>query len=477
MKTDAHWKKIGQRPHHGICLPLSAIRSHKSCGIGEFLDLLPLIDWCQKIGLDCLQLLPLNDTGDDPSPYNPISSCAIDPIYLSLRDLKVPLDDRFQPLNNLPRLRRSEVKQLKLGWLFAFFKEKFSSFQKDPSYSSFLKDASWLFEYAKNRSSQDERGIDFHCFLQYLCFSQLKKVREFAESRSFFLVGDIPHLLSPYSIDVSAHPSFFQRDLAAGAPPDPYNAFGQNWGFPLFHWEAMKDDGYTWWKTRLRTIENFYHIYRLDHVVGFFRIWGIQPGKRAAEGSFYPPNRSLWEERGKEILEMMIDASSLLPIAEDLGTIPSEVYSTLRKLGICGTKVLRWQPGIPLNQYEPLSLTTVSTPDLEPLALFWQKYPEEASSLCQTKGWTYEQALSPNIARNILKDAHHTSSYFHINLLQEYLFLFPDLRWPNLEEERINVPGTVLATNWTYRFRPTLEEIVNHAALQSTILEITCSGC
>jgi 4-alpha-glucanotransferase len=478
-------RKIGKHPHHGFALPLFSLRTEKNCGVGEFLDLIPLIKWCRHLGLDCLQLLPLNDTGFDPSPYNPLSSCALDPIYLSLWPLGVNLD-AFEEFKGAPRLERSEVKKKKLEVLRSYFE---SAFSPSPEYRAFLSENPWLPEYSRFMALKNHFGlrswkewppgakadpteVDFHNFLQYLSFSQMKKVREAADENGLFLIGDLPLLVSPDSADVWAHKSLFHTELSAGAPPDLYNALGQNWGFPPFRWDAMEKDNYSWWKRRLSTFSHLYHIYRIDHVVGFFRIWTLKEGQKASEGTFLPSDPALWMPQGQKILEMMIGACPLLPIAEDLGTIPAGVYPILKKLGILGTKVIRWQGTTPYDAYEPLSMTTVSTADMEPLPLWWHLYPDEALSLCSFKHWKYDPTITREQEIAILYDAHHTSSLFHINLLQEYLFPFPDLSWPNLEESRINVPGTLLPTNWTYRFRPSLEELMNHRPLEDTIRKI-----
>jgi 4-alpha-glucanotransferase len=300
----------------------------------------------------------------------------------------------------------------------------------------------------------------------------MEKVRAFATSLSFFLMGDLPILLSPDSADVWKERSFFRLDLSAGAPPDLYNTFGQKWGFPLLNWDVVRKDHFSWWKRRLSVIEKCYHMYRIDHVVGFFRIWAIPEGKEPTDGYFIPTDASLWFKQGQEILEMMIDSSPLLPIAEDLGTIPEEVYPILKNLGICGIKVLRWQGGIAYSEYEPLSMTTVSTADMEPLSLWWEKYPNEAQDLCKFKNWDYEESLSQSRRMEILQDAHSTTSLFHINPLQEYLALFPELVWDNPLDERINIPGTLLPINWTYRLRPYLEELTQHTPLSEAIEKI-----
>lgn len=491
-RTASHWRRIGSGPHHGICLPLFSLRTEKSSGIGEFNDLLPLIDWCKSVGFNCLQLLPLNDTGDDPSPYNALTSCGLDPVYLSLADLP--------HAGALPHISPSSVKKQKLEWLYDYFKR---TFIPTPDYQTFCQEAPWLEEYAlfkackdtyrhadwrtwplKQQSLatcqvEDPHHLDFYRFLQFLSFRQLKEVKRYAEKQNVLLKGDIPILISPDSVDVWAHRSLFNLQLVAGAPPDYYSPRGQKWGFPLFQMDEMRRTQFAWWKQRLSVAEQFYHLYRIDHVVGFFRIWAIKHDESAIKGQFFPPDESLWEPRGREMLEILIEASSMLPLAEDLGTIPPIVYSTLRELGICGTKVMRWQRRwqgdrsfIPPDEYEPISLTTVSTPDSETLALWWKNSPDEAGLFAQSKHWTYAPLLTSSQRTEILRDSHHTASLFHINLLQEYLALFPSLVSPRLETERINVPGTSNSTNWTYRFRPSVEEISQHLPLREAIRKL-----
>lgn len=497
--TASHWKRIGVRPHHGICVPLFSLRSQKSCGVGDFSDLRLLIDWCQSIGFDCIQLLPLNDSGDDPSPYNALSSCALDPLYIDLGEFEI---DRsaFVPFNLLQRLPHAEIKHLKIALLRKYFARVFTSVKTSAAYQTFIQQNPWLTPYALFKACKDEYGgkhwedwpedkqslktciadptaIDFHSFLQYLAFQQMEKTKSYAEQKGILLKGDIPILLSPDSADVWAERSLFNMRYSAGAPPDYYNALGQKWGFPLFDWDAMRKRNYSWWRQRLQVAERLFHIYRIDHVVGFFRIWAIRGQDKPAKGCYIPEDPALWGPQGREILEMMIRSSTLLPMAEDLGSsIPEIVYQTLKDLGICGTKVMRWVKHdghiIPFSDYDPISLTTVSTPDSETLALWWKNLPQEASAWAAFKHWKYEPTLAVWQQKEMLYDAHHTPSLFHINLLQEYLALFPSLVSSNLEDERINIPGTLLPTNWTYRFKPTLEELMTHEALKKEIQDI-----
>ena len=337
-KTASHWSRIGIRPHHGICLPLFSLRTKKSCGIGDFGDLLPLIDWCKHVGFDCIQLLPLNDTAEDPSPYNALSSCALDPIYLNLRDLPQAQNlsqelARFVPFNDLARLPHFEVRHQKMQWLYRYFERTFPDVKNSSEYQAFLNQNLWLHAYSLFKACKDEYGgkhwrewpsekqslescsanpksIDLHCFLQFLAFRQMEKVRRYAEANGILIKGDIPILLSPDSADVWANRSLFNLQLVAGAPPDYYNHLGQKWGFPLFNWDEMRKSHFDWWKQRLQVANRLFHIYRIDHVVGFFRIWAIREQDKPAQGHYIPSDRHQWGSQGREILEMMIQCIS-----------------------------------------------------------------------------------------------------------------------------------------------------------------------
>ncbi len=468
------WQHIGRHPRHGIDVPLAALHTKQSCGIGEFWDLLPLIDWCQSLGLEVIQLLPLNDSGIDPSPYNALSSCALHPLYLSLHalDLDEELEDALPALQRLTQEQKipyNEVLSQKLAWLHLYYDKQGAHFLAQPAFQTFVAENEWLTPYADFKG---ERA--FHQVVQYLCYLQMRHVKEYASSKGILLQGDIPILVNPHSVDVVHHKELFDTSVAAGAPPDIYNQEGQYWGFPLFKWENEKLEDYRWWRERLHYAAHFYDLYRIDHVVGFFRIWAIPLNHLPKEGKFVPEDSSLWIPRGKEVLQKLLTFSAMLPIAEDLGAVPPEVRACLTELGICGTKVMRWeriwnenQQFIPIQDYPELSLTTVSTHDSPTLELWWRDNPEEAKAYASSRQWEYQPKLTLEQRQAILKESHHTPSLFHINLLQEYLACFPELVWPNPEDERINTPGKVLPTNWVYRLRPSLEALQAHEPLKT----------
>ncbi|MCC5832463.1 MAG: 4-alpha-glucanotransferase [Chlamydiales bacterium] len=511
-----HWERIGVRNHHGICLPLFSLLSERSCGIGEFLDLIPIIEWCNEIGMDVIQLLPLNDIGLGTSPYNALSANALNPIHISLSALpeieRVPeYQEKLAKIrywNRTSRIKYHIVRELK----FAFFREYISRVYEDfahtPDYRSFLEQNKWIEPYAlfkslkeeqlwknwedwpNNLKSPSERGYQelleehnaacqFHSLLQYLSYKQLEEVKKIATQKGVLIKGDIPILISRDSADVWRIRHYFLLHQAAGAPPDMYSRDGQYWGFPIYDWEELEKHDYDWWRERLQIASHLYHLYRIDHVVGFFRMWAISLGKPAKEGAFIPSNEEEWIPHGRKLMEMMIKTAPILPIGEDLGLVPPEVKHCLYELGICGTKMMRWERRwetdggfIPIEEYQPMTMSTVSTHDSDTLQLWWRHFPKEAKLFSEFKGWDYKPFLTLDRHKQILWDCHHSSSLFHINLLQEYLALFPELVSKNPNNERINIPGKILDTNWTYRFRPTVEKIIEHIPLRQAMLDI-----
>jgi len=500
------WKQIGIRPHHGVDIPLFSLHSAQSCGIGEYPDLLPIVDWAAEVGLDVIQLLPLNDNGPESSPYSAISSFALNPLNLGLASL--PHLDRMksqvselQNLTNTQRIDYPLIEEKRESFLREYFKTAGHLIAASPDYLSFLSRNPWLENYALFnalkietkwqsweewkpewrdptpqsyqlllKSYRDE--IIYHSVIQFLCFQQLNAVKKRAESKGVLLKGDIPILINRESADVWRYRSNYRLDFTAGAPPDMYNKEGQKWGFPLYNWDVLEQNDFEAWKQRLQVAERLYHLYRLDHIVGFFRIWAIPIDKTAKEGFFLPAEKEKWLPKGEKILNMMLTNCAMLPIGEDLGTVPTEVRQALAKLGICGTKVMRWERMweedkrfIPVADYPVCSMTTVSTHDSDTLQLWWKNSPEDAQTFATFKGWTYTLDLSPEHQREILWDSHHSGSIFHINLLNEYLALIPNMTWPNPEDERINIPGLISDRNWTYRFRPSVEEITSNAPL------------
>jgi len=510
--AEKHWQDIGTGHHHGILLPLIAIHSASSCGCGEFYDLHMLIDWIASLGMDILQLLPLNDSGPDPSPYNAQSASAIHPIYLSLD--KLPLLTKqmkdeiagFRAFNKTVRVHYTEVLEKKLEFLKKYVAATKEHFQSTDEYKQYVAATDWLNEYAlfkvlkerfeglnwiawpeefrapsktmrRKLEIENKEELSFHYILQYLCYLQLRGVLEYGKSKGVHIKGDIPILISPDSSDVWAHPELFDMTLAAGAPPDKFNDQWQYWGFPLYNWKAHREENFRYWKSRLHYASHFYSIYRIDHVVGFFRIWATKRGKHAKYGKFIPEDRRFWLAQGEEILRMMLSSCEMLPIAEDLGVVPDDVKERILSLGIPGTRVFRWERTvsnsyIPFSEYTPLSLSTLSTHDTETLEIWWRDETVDAEEFAKFIHTPYHPHISAAKRKEIVEMVHSSPSIFHVNLIQEYLSLFEDLRWPNPEDERINIPGYVLPSNWTYKTAKSLEEIVAHKGLHSFLKKL-----
>eukprot|EP00698_Gefionella_okellyi_P015491 TRINITY_DN4374_c0_g1_i1.p1 TRINITY_DN4374_c0_g1~~TRINITY_DN4374_c0_g1_i1.p1 ORF type:complete len:567 (-),score=99.35 TRINITY_DN4374_c0_g1_i1:7-1707(-) len=506
------WKHIGTAPRHGIVVPIWSLHSENSCGVGEFGDLADIVEWCPTVGFSIVQLLPLNDTF--VSPYSALSAFAINPVFLSLaRPGWLPLTSKILESadfttklsefrstcsssgsgdsTRVSRLDYATVRHEKFKLLRLLFDHAKDAGDLDshPQYQAFLtKHEQWLTPYAAflvlrnlNNNMDWEQwpdmqlkpdiiptlsavDVEFFKFVQFLCHEQLCKVRAVADKSRVLMKGDVPILVSRDSADVWARPEMFDLNFSAGAPPDVYSADGQNWGFPPYRWDVLAKDSYKWWQDRLHYAADFYHLYRIDHIVGFYRLWHVPIGSKATQGHYEPADEKEWIPHGEKLMRMMINAApTMLPIGEDLGTVPDSVRQNLRELGICGTKVIRWerrwaedgQPFIPDNAYPMASMCTVSTHDSETLRQWWINAPQEAVQYAKLIELVDEDATSapewtPALHAELLRRAHHASSLFHINLLQEYFSAVQSdaLRWPELDDERVNIPGVV----WCWLF-------------------------
>jgi len=513
----SHWLRVGIDHHHGVAIPLFSIHSEKSSGIGEYTDLPLLIDWCASIGFDVIQLLPLNDTEQGISPYSAVSAFALNPIFIGLHDLPHVHEQPIlkEELKALPKfsytqhIDYSKVREQKERFIRNYYAIFGKNIVKSKAFEQFCKSAQyWLRDYAvfkilksrhhwisweiwpegENKPSPElietivrEEEEEYHliCFVQFLCDQQMKAARDYALQHKISIMGDIPILINRDSADVWMHRDLFDLSFSAGAPPDMFTDLGQNWGYPIYQWDVIAKQNYQWWTERLQWASRYYQIYRLDHIVGFFRIWATPLGLTGKDGSFIPKEENTWIDQGQKIMLMMLNAADMLPIGEDLGVVSPAVKTCLSALGICGTRVMRWERRwnedrsfISPMEYAADSLTTVSTHDTETLQQWWRNCPAEAQAFAETKGWSYQSSLSREYHREILWDSHHSNSLFHINFLQEYLALIPGLSWSDPDDERINTPGTVNEKNWCYRLRPSLEDLNQLNALNRILKEL-----
>lgn len=512
------WQHIGIRHHHGIAIPLFSLHSKNSYGIGEFTDLPLFIDWSASVGFDVIQLLPLNDTELGTSPYSAISAFALHPIFLGLDALPHVHNHPFlqtelkaiPKLPHTPHVDYTQVREHKERFLRHYFRLVGPEIIRSEAFEHFIHEARfWIKGYAtfkilKRRYHwmsweawpekeghalseciesivyHEQEELNWFYFLQFLCDQQMRAAKEHALHKNVSLMGDIPILIDHDSADVWLNKEIFDLNYSAGAPPDLFSEAGQEWGFPIYQWKALEEQNYRWWIQRLQWASRYYHIYRIDHIVGFFRIWSIPLGLTGKDGSFIPQDETSWIDHGQKIMLMMLNACDMLPIGEDLGVVPPEIKACLSALGICGTRVMRWERKwtteketfILPQDYPVESMTTVSTHDTETLQQWWKDNPEEAQLFAQFKGWFYHPQLSREHLREMLWDSHHSASLFHINFLQEYLALIPGLSWPNPEDERINIPGLIIDRNWCYRLRPSLEELTQQNSLKHMMQEL-----
>ena len=299
---DHTWDWFGlteRQTMRGVAVPLFSLRTYEDFGIGEFTDLMKLADWCVSKGLKIIQILPINDTTlhydwRDSYPYNAISAFALNPIYLNLKSLGIKEDTAFK--RTLTTLNRKNAvdypKVLKTKWKYfhTAFEQQWNSLKDTADFQNFVKENDdWLPDYARFCAERNGNGEEIHLFLQYHCDKQLREAVKYLHSKGLLLKGDIPIGVNPKGVDVKSHPELFNLDVQVGAPPDDFAAEGQNWGFPSYNWDAMARDNYAWWRRRLQVMARYFDAYRIDHILGFFRIWEIPKGaKSGLLGHFYP---------------------------------------------------------------------------------------------------------------------------------------------------------------------------------------------
>lgn len=309
-----HWKGAG------VAVPVFSLRTEKSGGIGEFPDIKKLVDWAKLTGLKLVQLLPLNETVAthtwiDTYPYKSISTIALHPVYLNITKIGV-LDDEslmigfVQALSGfdaLETVRYEDIHKVKSKFFKLIFDQQRDLFLIDPPFLKFFEEnKDWLIPYAafcylrdKNKTANFRKWTGFsvynkdeidllcseyqphyadiavHYFIQYHAHKQLLEAADYARQNGIVLKGDIPIGISPDSVEAWTHPELFNLDQQAGAPPDEFADLGQNWGFPTYNWKKMADDNFTWWDKRLKKMARYFDATRIDHILGFFRIWEI----------------------------------------------------------------------------------------------------------------------------------------------------------------------------------------------------------
>lgn len=311
FRQDFHWKGAG------TAIPIFSLRSNDDWGVGEFHDLKQMVDWAHVTAQKIIQILPVNDTTNtktdaDSYPYSAISVYALHPMYLHpaaigrLNDAKAnaKFDKRRKQLNAKTFVDYAQVNELKWEYINLIFKQEKEKTFATTEYKKFFADNShWLVPYAVFCVLRDQHGTadfrrwdamavydekavqrfatqhqsqtELHYFVQFHLAQQLTEARDYAHKHGIALKGDLPIGISPNSVDAWMYPHLFHLDKQAGAPPDDFSVIGQNWGFPTYNWDEMEKDGFAWWKRRFMNMANYFDAYRIDHILGFFRIWEI----------------------------------------------------------------------------------------------------------------------------------------------------------------------------------------------------------
>ena len=305
----------------GTVIPVFSLRSEGSFGVGDFGDLMLMIDWCAKTRQRVLQVLPINDTTithtwKDSYPYNSISIYALHPQYMDLRQLpeladaeqKEYFEKLRQELNALSQIDYERMMNAKMEYLQAIFNQEGTRQKRTKAYKDFFAvNKGWLEPYAqfccyrdlfgtatfgqwpKKLPKANAKTLDFWYFVQFHLDAQMRRVHSHAREKGVVLKGDVPIGISRDGVEAWVEPRYFNLNGQAGAPPDAFATDGQNWGFPTYNWDEMLKDDCAWWVRRFRKMAEYFDAYRIDHVLGFFRIWEIPvPEKSGLMGQFSP---------------------------------------------------------------------------------------------------------------------------------------------------------------------------------------------
>ena len=653
----------------GTAVPVGALRSKNGMGVGEFADLVKFALLCKKMKIRLIQLLPVNDTGFESSPYSSLTAFGLHPLYLKIEDLQEfkNADDSIKKRLKSARDKFDKAARfshyLVLKEKLEICREIFNSAKNDILKSaaggrlaSWFEKNLWIKEYAvyrrlkeanegkswkdwpeyktvtkadidklwKDKSLQEEHV--FWVWLQEALDTQFGAAAKAVAEMGIILKGDLPILMNEDSADVWAHPEIFIQGLSAGAPPDMYSPAGQNWGFPIYNWEAQEKDNFAWWKMRLKVAEKYYQAYRIDHVLGFFRIWAsshkdyssalgrfvpytpvksgdlrrlgfdknrirwlsrphIPTGEvwdalknnwgsaftdkeiaDAAEiiftkamdrvnneelwtfkkkikgekdidalklhpacrdylfhklhdrtflhyekGRFFPvwyfrestgykslsqdeKNRveelvkkrnvrseRVWSTQGKKLLGVLVESTSMLACAEDLGAVPSCVPKVLSRLKILGLRVIRWhrdwsgagQPFVPFEDYPSLSVCTPAVHDSSTVRQWWEGEVDQQQFAGFIGVPSLPKKYNPGTAKIVLSKAASARSRFRVFQIQDLLHLSNNWYAEDPAQERVNVPGTSNDFNWTYRLPAPIEEIVKDKELTASVAELS----
>jgi 4-alpha-glucanotransferase len=551
----------------GVLLPAFSARRDGDLGIGDTRALIEWMDWAAETGVGFLQLLPIHHNGSDESPYNAISSVALEPLYLTMEEIPGLEENEFSQARNLlgaevmdaqmvnyTKVRACKNDLLQIGYArflsgdFSQEKCDFQLFQKNEA--SWLGDFvlyRWLMDQAGGSEQWDqwpaafchaarareyfdrqliERGdvvqeeLDFHAWVQWLCFRQWRQVRKHADQCGVKLMGDVPIGISYYSADVFFQPEIFDLSWFGGAPPETMfkhdrfiQRWGQNWGVPLYRWDFLEQSDSSWWKQRVQKLTEIFHIFRIDHILGFYRMYAFpwHPNRNAefldltAEeasrltGGHLPQwawrddeseeNRAANRDDGDKRLRALIAAVGEAQIVgEDLGCVPEYVRPHLESLDIAGFRIPHWDSDqgqvVKGSRFPECSFATFATHDHDPMAALWESYRLDAVGARSVE--PEEQQKARESIRlmaefgGILIDPENPPAYdFPIRWQLLDALLASRSRYVALMitdvfglTNRYNKPGTVNAENWSFRLPFTCSRMRNDPSFQADLAQL-----
>jgi 4-alpha-glucanotransferase len=559
----------------GILIPTFSTRREADLGIGDTLGIQHWIDWAAEYKVGFLQLLPINENGTEESPYSSISSIAIDPIYLCFDPPHIP----FITQAEIDTARTSLGSSFSSHLIHYPAVRATKNYLLDISYSRFSADATpaqikefkrfrsendhWLGNYCDFKLLIEMNGPDLHwdmwsencrdpesacmfltelrnkqathidsrleyfAYVQWLCFRQWRALRAYADSKGVKLKGDVPIGIAFHSVDVFFNRSLFKTDWFGGTPPEGYSPtnpfiheWGQNWGIPLYDWEAMAQDNYSWWRQRISSLTEIFHIFRIDHILGFYRIYafpwhprdnqkfvGLDHSAAASLTGGKTPrwfdhpddtyeSRTANHRNGDSRLRPIIKAAGKAEIiAEDLGWVPDYVRPHLTSLGIAGYRIPHWdsrEDGFPVmgHEFPHLSFATYSTHDHDSLISIWENCRNtiilHKQKPTEQGHWAAEGAaralrLLARFSNIPVPDDNQWPPYseaIHLALIkallasnsQYALLMVTDLF---SLRERINIPGDPSAPNWKLRINLDKEQLAERGRILATLIALT----
>ena len=509
----------------GTAIPVFSLRTADDFGIGEFRDLRPVVDWAAATGQCILQLLPVNDTTRkggwaDSYPYSPVSTFALHPLYIHLQDLGIKADPAFKKeqaaLNALPELDYPRVFKAKMAWIRKAFEARGAKDMASAAYKKFVKEnEAWLPEYAQFCAKRDKMEPEYYCWMQYHLDKQFCEEVDYARAKGVSLKGDLPIGVSADSAEAYWHPELFNLDSSTGAPPDYFSTDGQNWGFPTYNWEEMAKDDFAWWKARLRKMSRYFDAFRIDHILGFFRIWEIpveytsgmmghfnpalpysadeiyfmhlpidglfhpdprHPGmyqpliapasynlpqwQQERFGSlyndfFYHRHDEFWRRNAERKLPELLGATGMLACGEDLGMVPDCVPGVMDHEKILS---LRMRGMEQKGEWKYLSVCATSSHDMETLRMQCDHDPEP---------WEVRRMLWEFLA---------SPSMLAIFPLQDWLALDKGLRRADRMAERINEPADP-HHHWRFRLHFDVRDLLHASEMNAAMEGLIKDSC